>query len=367
MSAFRIFALLLLSLCCSAQTFTVLHSFKGGPDSGYPFGGAAVDGSGNVYGVTGDTIYEFSVAGQYSVLHTFIYPEGFTPMDTPLLGRDGRIYGTAYQGGLVTGTVWAFAKGGDLGVLHDFSSSQNDGGNPSSRVVQDRAGSLYGTAPFGGDHGHGIVYKVDRSKQETILYSFGAPPDGEQPYGGVFLGKNGSLFGTTQLGGAFGYGTVFRIAANGRETVLHSFNNLDGSDPTGDLTGDAEGNVYGTTDAGGANSSGVIFKVGPGGSFDVLYSFGQFPGDATVPYAGVVRDADGNLYGTTSAGGEVDNGTVYKLNPSTGTLIILHSFSGEPDGGFPNAGVTLDSAGNLYGTTVYGGANNFGMVYKITP
>ncbi|MBA3913226.1 MAG: hypothetical protein H0X25_05100 [Acidobacteriales bacterium] len=200
-----------------------------------------------------------------------------------------------------------------------------------------------------------------------MIYKFHSPPDGEDPYGGVVVGGSGNIYGTTQLGGAQGYGTVFKVTPSGHETTIHSFTQLDGDCPAGDLAGDKEGNIYGTTILGGTNSSGVVFKVGPGGIYTVLYNFGEFVGDAAAPYAGVVRDAAGNLYGTTTAGGQFGHGAVYKLNPTTSSLTIIHNFTGGTDGGSPYAGVTLDPAGNIYGTTVYGGTNNFGVVYKITP
>ncbi|MBA3915434.1 MAG: hypothetical protein H0X25_16580 [Acidobacteriales bacterium] len=281
------------------------------------------------------------------------------------LGHDGRLYGTTYQGGIVSGTVWAFSKGGNLGVLHDFSSYPGDGEHPSAGVVQDASGNLYGAATYGG-FGYGVVYKLSRNGTEKV-YMFHSPPDGEYPYGGVLLGKSGSIYGTAQIGGAFGAGTVFKVSMSGQETTLHSFDKLDGDFPTGNLAGDEEGNLYGTTNLGGLHSSGVIFKIGPGGVFTVLYNFGEYIGDASVPFAGVVRDAEGNLYGTTSSGGQFGDGTVYKLDATTGNLTILHSFAGGSDGSYAISGVTLDPAGSLYGTTVYGGTNNFGVVYKITP
>ncbi len=139
--------------------------------------------------------------------------------------------------------------------------------------------------------------------------------------------------------------------------------------PVGGLVADPVGNLYGTTYQGGTYSSGVIFKLARGGKLTVLHNVGEFTGAPSQPYAGVSRDAAGNLYGTTSGGGAYFAGTVYKLSPSSGTLTVLHEFTGGPDGGFPYAGVTLDAAGNVYGTTVSGGEGPCycGVVYKITP
>jgi uncharacterized repeat protein (TIGR03803 family) len=176
------------------------------------------------------------------------------------------------------------------------------------------------------------------------------------------------VYGTTILGGEHGFdgfGTVFKVDPSGHETVLHSFSGDDGEQPAAGLVRDEAGNLYGTTFT-GTVSSGEVFKLDPNGVLTVLYGFGRTSTDGLHPYAGVVRDAEGNLYGSAAEGGLYGLGTVFKVDAS-GNETTLHDFTGGSDGGFPYAGVTLDPAGNLYGTTVYGGDFGFGVVYKITP
>jgi uncharacterized repeat protein (TIGR03803 family) len=191
------------------------------------------------------------------------------------------------------------------------------------------------------------------------LYSFFGR-HGIYPYGGLIRGKSGALYGTTGGGGAYHEGTVFRLKANGKETVLHSFAATDGAGPYSGVIMDTAGNIYGTTVNGGSFSSGVVFRLDTVGVFSVLYSF-TGGADGFNPFAGLVRDGLGNLYGTTQEGGDstchpiAGCGTIYKLD-TTGSLTVLHAFSGA-DGEFPQTGGALaqDASGNLYGTTTNGG------------
>jgi uncharacterized repeat protein (TIGR03803 family) len=363
------------AVCGHAQTFTVLHSFQAGLDGDGPWGGVALDRQGNLYGTTwaagryrNGVVYKINVSGEEKVLHAFEYHQGSQPFDTPYVDANGNVYGTT-EDGASAGTVFELFKGGRLKVLHQFLHDMpGDGYHPQTPVVQDAAGNLYGTTPYG-TAGFGTVYKIDASGVETILYNFAGAPDGNSPAAGVILDPAGNVYGTTILGGEYGFdgfGTVFKVDASGQETVLHSFSGDDGEQPTAGLVRDEAGNLYGTTYEGGAYHGGVVFNISPDNTFTVLHNFGEFSGDGSLPYAGVIRDTAGNLYGTSSAGGSYFAGAVYKLDPS-GNVTILHSFTGGADGSFPYAGVTLDPAGNLYGTTVYGGDYGFGVVYKITP
>jgi uncharacterized repeat protein (TIGR03803 family) len=311
------------------------------------------------------------------VLHSFIKGEGANPLDGLLLDKNGDLYGTnSRQGYFQSGTVFELRPGGKFAPLHRFNQGVNgDGWFPYAPIIRDEAGNLYGTTSNGGAFGGGggTVFKVDgQTGQETVLYSFGLQPDGAIPYGWVVRDALGNLYGTTVSGGAFcnpGCGTVFKLDPGGVETVLYSFTGgSDGNQPGAGLTLDSEGNLYGTTIVGGAFNNGTVFKLDPSGTFTVLHSFGA-PGDGGQPIgSGVIRDAAGNLYGTTQYGGTYGNGTVYKLAPD-GAVTILHSFSGGADGGAPWAGVSQDRAGNLYGTTRGGGDPLCicGVVYKITP
>ena len=205
----------------------------------------------------------------------------------------------------------------------------------------------------------GTVFKVDATGKETVLYSFtGTGEDGANPYGGLLRDTQDNLYGTTyQGGGLSNKGTVFKLDTTGKETVLHSFtDDPDGALPEAGLVQDTQGNLYGTTLHGGSEGAGTVFKLDTTGKETVLYSFGSAGEDGTFPQAGLVLDTQGNLYGTTFTGGTSGNGTVFKVD-QTGKETVLYSFTGtNGDGSEPYyAGVVRDAQSNLYGTTVNGG------------
>jgi uncharacterized repeat protein (TIGR03803 family) len=253
-------------------------------------------------------------------------------------------------------------------VLYTFTNT-DQGWQPDAGVIGDSAGNLYGTTQYGGTSGgYGTVFKLDSSGNESVLWSFAGTPDGEDPYAGVAGYPNAEIYGATLYGGTQGgYGTVFKLSSAGEYSIMHSFASTDGADPYGTLIGDREGNIYGTTRFGGsAGGYGTIFKLGPNNDFTSLYSFAGTP-DGEDPEAGLIRDRGGNLYGTTVYGGTAGGyGTVFKLN-TAGSLTLLHSFAGTPDGENPYAGLVVDAAGNGYGTTKYGGAaGGYGTVFEIS-
>ena len=265
-----------------------------------------------------------------------------------------------------------------------------NGTNPNPRLVADRAGNLYGTTFYGGFYGTfgpGTVFKVSHHGSGwmlTTLYEFHGHADGSNPWGGVVLGPDGALYGTTNGGGAYGAGLVYKLqppptgcptaACYWQETVLYSFTGEpDGAGPQGDLIFDRAGNLYGTTFYGGQGSNGgngVVYRLTPSqGSWNetVLYAFsgGSDGGD---PQDGVVLDQAGNLYGVAGRGGSHSLGAVYELSYGNGgwTETVLHSFAGGADGQYP-AGLTIDAVGNVYGETGEGGANSAGIVYQLQP
>jgi uncharacterized repeat protein (TIGR03803 family) len=273
-------------------------------------------------------------------------------------------------------------------LLYQFTGG-TAGGNPLAGLVEDTAGNFYGTTSGGGViggtckilQGCGVVFKVDPSGKETVLYSFTGLADGAGPLAGLVLdATTGILYGTTSAGGTSNSGTVFNLNTTGRETVLYSFSGkADGSSPQAGLVRDpATGNLYGTTAFGGPSGFGVVFKLDTTGAETVLHAFTGSP-DGDGPLAGLVLDpVTGNLlYGTTSAGGASGYGTVFKLDTAGSTYSVLYSFSGKADGGNPYAGLVLDPAGNLYGTASSGGALNCvggqnnkvgcGLVFKLDP
>ena len=337
----------LLLSAASAQTFQPLFTFSNSAFGSSPIntGSLAFDGSGNLYGTT-------------------------------LYG------GTPPKGGSVAGTVFEVSSNGKETVLYSFGGP-GDGANPYGGVALDAsAQNIYGTTLGGGSCGSGTVFRLTRSGsewKEAILHSFCGNKDGSSPNAGVLLdpGKRGccSLYGTTETGGTYGFGTVFGISSSGKYQVIHSFcriNCTDGNLPEGGLILDKSGNLYGMTSGGGSNSLGTVFEISRSGSNwteTVLYNFCSLSGclDGDSPfYASLTIKADGTIFGVTYGGGASNNGTVFQLvgSGSNWTETVLHSFQGgDADGAQPKGTLAIDSAGNLWGTTHEGGpgpCNNLG-------
>ncbi|MGA9043207.1 MAG: choice-of-anchor tandem repeat GloVer-containing protein [Terriglobales bacterium] len=314
-----------------------------------------------------------------SVLYKFTGTDGNNPIAGLAMDGQGNLYGTTFGGGSSNnGAVFKVDATGKETVLYSFTGGA-DGGTPWGSLVLDAQGNLYGTAEEGGAAGHGVVFKLDPAGTETVLYSFAGGVDGSAPLGGLLLDAQGNLYGTTNYAGdaacvGFGgdsnnCGTVFKLSANGNETVLHAFTGTggDGAEPfTENLVMDGQGNLYGTAEFDGAPTStscpfgcGTVFKVDASGNETTLYEFtGEGNGDGATPYAGLVLDAQGNLYGTTSQGGpsaDLNHGTVFKVDKN-GNESVLYSFpTDELEGYYPVAGLVMDAQGNLYGTAFKGG------------
>lgn len=308
-------------------------------------------------------------AQTYKVLYAFKGgSDGALPAASLLRDKSGNLYGTTRldSGTGGCGTVFELDANGTETVLHGFSGP--DGCNPQAGLVRDSSGNFYGTTVNGGPGGFGVVFKLDRSHNETVLYSFTGAGDGAYPYGGLVRDAAGNLYGTTEYGGHFshycfyGCGVVFRLRIGGKEIVLHAFtgNKSDGAYPLAGLLADAAGNLYGTTSGGGSYGGGTVFKIDKHGMETVLHDFGP---DGDSPYGGLIRDAEGSLYGTTSVGGPLKYGTVFKLD-NTGHETVLFNFDGY-NGGESVAGLVRDMAGNLYGTTLKGGDTNWGTIFEL--
>jgi uncharacterized repeat protein (TIGR03803 family) len=270
-----------------------------------------------------------------------------------------------------------------LTTLHSFTSGV-DGVNPVlAPLTIDAAGNLFGVIPGGGPNAYGLAFELSPasggSYTEHILHTFsGLSGDGATPYGSLIVDSAGNLYGTTAGGGAQGTGTVFELVKSSgySETILYSFGSTagDGSAPWAGLLMDSQGNLYGTTTGGGAYTNGTVFELAnSSGSFvyRILYSFGAVANDGAIPFSSLVMDSTGNIFGTTRNGGLDGVGTVFELDSSSGFAErVLHNFGvggGPRDGYFPYAALTLDSAGNLYGTTSSGGLYSFGTVFELAP
>ena len=207
----------------------------------------------------------------------------------------------------------------------------------------------------GGASGNGTVFELARgSSTITALASFNNT-NGNDPFGGLVEDTSGNLFGTTENGGQAGGGTIFEVVqGSGTITTLAFFNNTNGANPQGSLILDSNGNLYGTTEAGGNYRDGSVFEIAnSSGTITTLASFNGTNG--ANPYAALIMDGSGNLYGTTFQGGASDDGTVFELAKGSGTITTLASFNGN-DGAAPDGALLMDSSGDLYGTTYAGGA-----------
>lgn len=386
---------MLATTAAAAQTFTVLHTFAGGSADGkYPAGGLVEDLDGNIFGATQEggtsgsgTIFEIDPAGNESLLYSFTGgADGGFPRSTLLLNPKGEMYGITNFGGDLNcgeiagcGVVFGVDSGGALRVLHTFHF--NDGNGPCAFFVcgpllEDPAGNLYGTTDSGGSAMfYGTAFSVSLTGKEQTLYNFCTLAECVDGYGSGNLTRDGAgnLYGVTFEGGVYGLGLLFKIDSAGAYSVLHNFGQgTDGASPWGAPYVDAAGNLYGTTFYGGdlscesGRGCGVVYKLAANGAETTLHQFQGGP-DGGFPYGGLIRDTQGNFYGTTSGGTvAVDFGTVFRLDPK-GRETILHHFKAPTDGVFPQAGLLLDSRGNLYGTTSGLDAFNYGTVFKIAP
>ena len=360
---------------------SVVYAFPGNEGGQYPYNaGVIVGADGHLYGTTfyggrhgAGVLYELDGKGDETVRYTFDFftDSGYgQPTGSVIRDSAGSFYGTTFIGqtdvGFGGGVVYKIDAAGHSEVLHNFTGG-NDGGDPYGGVILDSKGNAYGTASEGGTSNDGVVFKIDPSAYETVLYSFTGGADGGSPFGSLLRDSAGNLYGTTNGGGASDAGVVFKIEPSGHESVLYTFTGgADGGYPLGGLVRDEKGNFYGVTDGGGTAGAGVVFKVDPSGHETVLYTFtggndGAYPGWVTL-----ARDSAGNLYGTTSGGGTDNAGVVFKVDTS-GHETVLYSFTGGDDGADPYAGVVLGPEGQLYGATPFGGRANVGVVFEIKP
>ncbi len=303
---------------------TVLYSFTGRSTGSHPTARVIRDSQGTLYGTTFyssssgyGTIFKLDKTGEKIMLHRFTgTPDGAYPYAGLIRDPNGDLYGTTGFGGTSDlGAVFQF-KGGKLTVLHSFTGSP-DGANPYAGLIEDAARNFYGTTSGGGVYGYGTVFRMTKAGDVILLYSFaGYPEDGDGP-NELIRDTAGNLYGTTNGGGASGWGTVFKLDTNGVETILHSFALSDGAIPGGRLVRDAQGNLYGTTSEGGIEKKtcnigcGVVFKITATGQETTLHFF-DFANGAN-PVAGLIRDAQGNLYGTTP--NNHAGGSVFKIIP----------------------------------------------------
>jgi uncharacterized repeat protein (TIGR03803 family) len=349
--------------------------------AGNLYGTTYYGGTGHCSGHACGVVFKVAKAGKETVLYTFNGTDGAQPLAGLVRDKAGNLYGTTSAGGASDlGTVFKLDPAGHETVLHSFTGSP-DGRYPCAALILDPEGDLYGTTAGGGTSDSGTVFEMDTAGKESVLYSFTGGADGNGPSGSLIRDRAGNLYGTTYDGGAFALGTVFQLDTTGNETVLHSFGSgEDGQHPDAGLVQDAVGSIYGTTFWGGDSGLGTVFKLDTNRTESVLYSF-TGEEDGAHPSASLVLDKANDLYGTAVEGGDLTCGggtgcgTVFKLD-STGEETVLHSFAGNHgnprDGTYPEGSLVRDAAGNLYGTTYSGGkyrssSYNVGTVFKLSP
>jgi len=403
-----------------AQTFTVIHNFTG-PDGANPPAGLIMDRAGDLYGTTAyggafscisggcGTVFKLTHRGSGWVL-TQLYAfrgnqDGSHPGARIVFGPDGALYGTTESGASGGGTVFKLQPPASVcpsiscpwtkTILYSFElEDQTTGFIPTGDLAFDAAGNIYGTNEYGGGSlycngpGCGLVYQLTESGgtwTQNVLHAFTGGSDGASPMSGVIFDQAGNLYGTAFSTGSLrpNAGTVFKLSPSGSswtETTLYQFHDSgDGGYPGGGLIFDSAGNLYGTTVSGGSGGGGTVFELLPSAdnwSFNLLYSLSGNPMDFG-PYGKLVMDSAGNLYGTTVYGGAHNWGSVFKLTPSNGGWIYtdLYDFANYSDGAFPYDGLVVDANGNIYGTAEAadnGGQGcgvglGCGTVWEITP
>jgi uncharacterized repeat protein (TIGR03803 family) len=346
-----------------------------------------------------------AASAQESAIYSFAgdigsVKDGSNPYAGLIVDSKGNLYGTTESGGNTNypgdGTVFELSPktggGWTETVLYSFGASATDGNGPKAGLVMDSKGNLYGATVFGGANGAGMVFELTPSSTqpwpEKVLYSFGATStDGNGPMGTLIIDSEGNLYGTTSGGGAYSDGTVFELTPTSTlpwtEKILYNFGAIanDGNGPRAGVIADAKGNLYGTTAAGGSSGDGTVFELLAGTELpwteNILHNFDQIDKDGSTPKAGLIFDKTGNLYGTTFAGGANPSygglGAVFELVAEPGgtwSEKVIYSFTGVPDGNYPEGSLVFDADGNLYGTTLAGGDVPFfsnGMVFELTP
>jgi len=366
----------------------VLHAFVTNIENdGVPSGNALIKASdGNYYGVTQHggsngvgVLFRITSGGFYTILHTFgIGSDGQVPHGGLVIGNDGNLYGTTQLGGVGGGTAYKVAlDGSGYTIIHQFGTGAppNDGGGPEGSLILGSDGNFYGTTLRGGSANFGVVFKMTAGGVVTILHSFAdgsVTNDGETPADPLIQGPDGTLYGTTSVGGSSQVGTVFKLNTDGTGyTILHRFQDgsvaNDGAQPTNPPVIGSDGNLYGSTYT-SADFNGTIYRVSTSGTnYSVVHHFadGSIPNEGINPIARIISAPDGSMYGTTDAGGTAGQGTIFKLTTS-GAVTMVYSFANN-DGRSPNGDLLLDTDGKFYGMADSGGVVNKGTIYRVFP
>jgi len=396
-----IVALTLFATAAHAQSYTILSNFTGQAAGALPYDAVTMDVAGNLYGTASHggsgigqsgngTVFRLSRSGSgwvFTLLYTFQGgSDGAVPESGVVFGPDGALYGTTTAGGgngcgengcgtvfkltPPTGVCKAASCPWSEVLLYRFVGAP-DGAFPAyGNLVFDQAGAIYGTTAYGGSSGYGTVYKLTNSGgtwTESVLYAFTGGPQA-YPFAGLVADELGNFFGTT-FGYGYGQGSVYELSSSGSGWIYQTLSTFsgqgEGAQPTGGVSIDQYGNLYGTTTGGGPYGGGMVYELMPsqGNWTFVLLQGLQF---YAIAWDTPTLDNEGNIYGTAAFTG--GPGEVFELRRSGGgwSFRILHTFTGS-DGYLPFGSVTVDSNGNLYGTTYSGGSGGGGVIWELSP
>ncbi len=366
-------AFFLMLVSSAGAQVTLLYNFgthAGDPaHPNYP-GFVAQGRDGNLYTTSNDggtdnagTVFKVTPAGQVSVLYSFDGVTGAFPSSGLTLGTDGNFYGTTFENGPSNyGTVFKITPKGKLTVLHAFDNS--DGSALWAAPVEGTDGAFYGTTEVGGSANCGTVYRVTAAGKFKTLYNFDGTY-GCQPLAPLVLGNDGNFYGTTLglTGANPNLGAIFKITPAGAITLLHSFDGTHGYGPYARLMQASDGNFYGAASGGGKYNNGVVFEMSPAGAFTDLFDFNPNT-DGAGPFAALVQGTNGILYGTTVYGGASNFGTIYSIPLGSGGLSILYSFDGT-SARAPGTPLAQHTDGSFYGDTAWGGSDDIGTFYSL--
>lgn len=357
-------------------TTSVIRTFEG-LNGANPLAGLVQGKDGNFYGTTSKggrnnlgIVFRFNPIGNLATLDTFTGANGANPQAELIQASDGRFYGTTSRGGSRNlGTVFRIPINGRVFTLVNFN--RTNGAIPLGGLVQGTNGRFFGTTSQGGSSNLGIVFSLTNAGVLLpTLVNFNGN-NGATPRAGLIQGTDGRFYGTTSVGGRRNLGTAFRVTTAGtfNSFAFGSGNVLPPAVPppsisVSELVQGKDGNFYGTSSTGGLNNLGTIFRMTSAGTISVLFSFNGQGANGANPQAPLTVDSSGNLYGTTFQGGRFNRGTVFVFNPSTRNFNTLHTFSGG-NGAFPRGALVQANSGTFYGTTSAGGRNNLGVIFRM--
>lgn len=357
----------------SSGVYTVIRNLSYATDGANPHGHLTLAKDGNFYGITHGggtngvgTIFKLTPDGSFSVIHMMNKTtEGGDSYGSLTEGKDGNLYGVTYDGGTYNyGTIFKVTTGGTLTVLKHLNQP-TDGAYAQCDLIQATDNNFYGTTYSGGSIGYGTIFKITSAGSFSVIKNLSYSSDGALTYSGLTQNTDGNLYGITRGGGSKGAGTIYKLTLAGVFTTLHSFDPaVDGGNSSSALIKGADNNLYALCSAGGAYNFGTAFKVSTSGVVTVLNNFnGASFGNA--PYSTFIKGKDSAYYATTSAGGAYGYGSIVKI--CGGVTSVLHSFNKSTEGGYPKGKLLLANDGNFYGMTSDGGSKNAGTIFKLTP